>query len=114
MSPRFLVPRLRLAEPGDEGRSSLNIFKMRLGVRDRRLVFDVRGARHGSQHLEHFKNGVDLGHGRAHSVCRDRKSTRLNSRHTVISYAVFCLKKKTELRSLSALQPDDSSPTVEL
>src|SRR5436190_8818588 len=29
--------------------------------------------------------------------CRpaDRKSTRLNSSHTVISYAVFCLKKKT-------------------
>src|SRR5438034_2813508 len=26
----------------------------------------------------------------------DRKSTRLNSSHTVISYAVFCLKKKTE------------------
>src|SRR5438034_6600801 len=28
------------------------------------------------------------------SVYRDRKSTRLNSSHTVISYAVFCLKKK--------------------
>src|SRR5438132_3820659 len=27
---------------------------------------------------------------------RDRKSTRLNSSHTVISYAVFCLKKKIE------------------
>src|SRR5256885_8226116 len=27
---------------------------------------------------------------------RDRKSTRLNSSHLVISYAVFCLKKKTE------------------
>src|SRR5260221_4586200 len=27
----------------------------------------------------------------------DRKSTRLNSSHTVISYAVFCLKKKTEV-----------------
>src|SRR5436190_6187098 len=26
--------------------------------------------------------------------CEDRKSTRLNSSHTVISYAVFCLKKK--------------------
>src|SRR5438034_6080944 len=26
----------------------------------------------------------------------DRKSTRLNSSHTVISYAVFCLKKKTQ------------------
>src|SRR5438034_8489768 len=29
---------------------------------------------------------------------RDRKSTRLNSSHTVISYAVFCLKKKTRNR----------------
>src|SRR5436190_3878444 len=28
-------------------------------------------------------------------VGADRKSTRLNSSHTVISYAVFCLKKKT-------------------
>src|SRR5437588_7323059 len=27
-------------------------------------------------------------------VFKDRKSTRLNSSHTVISYAVFCLKKK--------------------
>src|SRR5438445_7375137 len=27
---------------------------------------------------------------------RDRKSTRLNSSHANISYAVFCLKKKTE------------------
>src|SRR3712207_7077042 len=27
---------------------------------------------------------------------RDRKSTRLNSSHTVISYAVFCLKKKIQ------------------
>src|SRR5260221_10959321 len=27
---------------------------------------------------------------------RDRKSTRLNSSHTVISYAVFCLKKKDD------------------
>src|SRR5438034_7233659 len=30
----------------------------------------------------------------------DRKSTRLNSSHTVISYAVFCLKKKTQERKL--------------
>src|SRR5256885_10178319 len=28
------------------------------------------------------------------SIGRDRKSTRLNSSHLVISYAVFCLKKK--------------------
>src|SRR5947209_9807751 len=32
-----------------------------------------------------------------HSICfRDRKSTRLNSSHANISYAVFCLKKKKE------------------
>src|SRR5437588_6975187 len=30
----------------------------------------------------------------------DRKSTRLNSSHTVISYAVFCLKKKKKSRQL--------------
>src|SRR5256885_3792382 len=29
-------------------------------------------------------------------VSRDRKSTRLNSSHLVISYAVFCLKKKNK------------------
>src|SRR2546422_8184146 len=28
--------------------------------------------------------------------CRDRKSTRLNSSHGYISYAVFCLKKKKQ------------------
>src|SRR5688572_31353602 len=30
---------------------------------------------------------------------RDRKSTRLNSSHSQISYAVFCLKKKKELKN---------------
>src|SRR2546426_12641789 len=32
---------------------------------------------------------------------RDRKSTRLNSSHLVISYAVFCLKKKKKNRSMA-------------
>src|SRR5256885_12834167 len=32
----------------------------------------------------------------------DRKSTRLNSSHLVISYAVFCLKKKKTAETLSA------------
>src|SRR5476649_2976983 len=31
----------------------------------------------------------------------DRKSTRLNSSHTVISYAVFCLKKKNNKQTLA-------------
>src|SRR2546429_5600351 len=33
----------------------------------------------------------------------DRKSTRLNSSHGYISYAVFCLKKKNTLRTSHAL-----------
>src|SRR5215216_5804570 len=32
---------------------------------------------------------------------RDRKSTRLNSSHQIISYAVFCLKKKNQYRAVS-------------
>src|SRR3712207_7886870 len=35
-----------------------------------------------------------VAHEWAHSVVSDRKSTRLNSSHANISYAVFCLKKK--------------------
>src|SRR5690625_6622064 len=31
----------------------------------------------------------------------DRKSTRLNSSHVAISYAVFCLKKKTKKKKLN-------------
>src|SRR2546426_8533056 len=41
----------------------------------------------------------------------DRKSTRLNSSHLVISYAVFCLKKKktSHNRSPDRPQPDETS-----
>src|SRR3712207_8126884 len=40
----------------------------------------------------HLREERDMvGHGR---LSRDRKSTRLNSSHANISYAVFCLKKK--------------------
>src|SRR2546426_6948806 len=34
---------------------------------------------------------------------RDRKSTRLNSSHLVISYAVFCLKKKKKIKKREQL-----------
>src|SRR5256885_11141229 len=36
-------------------------------------------------------------------VAPDRKSTRLNSSHLVISYAVFCLKKKKTLASIALI-----------
>src|SRR5437588_7658683 len=50
--------------------------------------------------------GVPRGCGRCgtrRGSCRDRKSTRLNSSHTVISYAVFCLKKKKRILLLHFL-----------
>src|SRR2546427_9109251 len=36
-----------------------------------------------------------------HFVVGDRKSTRLNSSHSQISYAVFCLKKKKKINSIN-------------
>src|SRR2546430_5766082 len=59
-------------------------------------------------------NGLD----RAEQLlCIDRKSTRLNSSHSQISYAVFCLKKKTKtkltpqhLGSLDAVSLDPDLP----
>src|SRR5256885_6550715 len=39
---------------------------------------------------------------------RDRKSTRLNSSHLVISYAVFCLKKKTNIK-FNTLEQEDKA-----
>src|SRR5438094_3070393 len=39
----------------------------------------------------------------------DRKSTRLNSSHRTISYAVFCLKKKKQLRSETITEPQRQS-----
>src|SRR2546429_6384032 len=41
---------------------------------------------------------------------RDRKSTRLNSSHGYISYAVFCLKKKTHTHTVTGSQPQLPSP----
>src|SRR5437764_10318752 len=47
--------------------------------------------------------GPALEHARERGL-RDRKSTRLNSSHRCISYAVFCLKKKRESHSHPLLQ----------
>src|SRR5258708_14192320 len=56
-------------------------------------------ARHGLERsLEHFAGrrhqSPSLAKPPVCSVYEDRKSTRLNSSHQIISYAVFCLKKK--------------------
>src|SRR5256885_5676740 len=52
------------------------------------------------------------GDGRAQLVRRDRKSTRLNSSHLVISYAVFCLKKKKHKTALVQAHSHVNVPLV--
>src|SRR5256886_10101497 len=49
----------------------------------------------------------DLVHGGRHQAQehQDRKSTRLNSSHSQISYAVFCLKKKTATAAAASHTP---------
>src|SRR5205814_3094297 len=49
-----------------------------------------------SEHGGHSKPSHETG---AAAVSADRKSTRLNSSHLGISYAVFCLKKKKQKKS---------------
>src|SRR6266581_3158587 len=50
----------------------------------------------------HHHRGALRDHpGRYHRRYRDRKSTRLNSSHPSISYAVFCLKKKKKRRKIT-------------
>src|SRR2546426_7910582 len=43
----------------------------------------------------------------------DRKSTRLNSSHLVISYAVFCLKKKKKKERIQHTKPQANMTTTE-
>src|SRR5436309_4967703 len=61
-----------------------------LGLRDRHLQGGGRG-----------EGGDRRDAGRPHH--RDRKSTRLNSSHVKISYAVFCLKKKKIKKRLNRM-----------
>src|SRR5258708_27194700 len=42
---------------------------------------------------------------------RDRKSTRLNSSHQIISYAVFCLKKKKKKKTANDIEETSSRST---
>src|SRR5256885_13295196 len=55
------------------------------------LCFNFQG---GSPRMAQAWNFREL----LQSAKRDRKSTRLNSSHLVISYAVFCLKKKNHIQ----------------
>src|SRR5207247_9588848 len=70
---------------------ALPISDIELEVERARLVRSDGGV------IEVARRGAgDVEHEEAHHLDQDRKSTRLNSSHEWISYAVFCLKKKTK------------------
>src|SRR5687768_17864999 len=69
------------------------------GAEHRTLRGDHQAGRIALPHLG--DRGQELGQvvaGKGVALGRDRKSTRLNSSHGYISYAVFCLKKKKKDR----------------
>ena len=75
----------RLERPFDRDADVIRLLLAELGELHPKLVEVERG----DLFVEMLGQHVD--------VVLDRKSTRLNSSHVVISYAVFCLKKTTSL-----------------
>src|SRR5947208_7208580 len=71
------------------------LFRSRLG-RDRRADCADRRRHAAAAGRERALHGL--------LSTRDRKSTPLNSSHQIISYAVFCLKKKNPLNTLNLLK----------
>src|SRR5262245_62661020 len=65
--------------------------------RDRAGGGGRQGHRQRPGHEPRWRGRRPVG-GRAGGAREDRKSTRLNSSHLGISYAVFCLKKKTDAK----------------
>src|SRR5256885_3855228 len=62
------------------------------------LPISAAAGRHGQDRVVQLGPGGQVLEDRGRVRARgDRKSTRLNSSHLVISYAVFCLKKKNRL-----------------
>src|SRR5438552_2260375 len=63
-------------------------------VREARFKFNPDGSRDGGVHNTATITGRTGADGCVLAQPEDRKSTRLNASHQIISYAVFCLKKK--------------------
>src|SRR5438445_3107022 len=78
-------------------RSRYNVHRILIGTKklspDARRALQAYAACHRLELLETVARRVGLK--------RDRKSTRLNSSHANISYAVFCLKKKKKNKQIN-------------
>src|SRR5438132_4050335 len=80
--------------------AELSVGKVRAALAEVRRERAERAARRAELAAEKHQREGEVREKRAALAgqLRDRKSTRLNSSHTVISYAVFCLKKKKGTR----------------
>src|SRR3712207_7498480 len=94
------------------------LFRSHPGRRRRHLLLLRRGSRlqgrlpRGAQLRRHPPSArrVHLREQRLRHLGADRKSTRLNSSHANISYAVFCLKKKKNHRTRLVLNSETNIP----
>src|SRR3712207_7611783 len=77
------------------------LFRSHSCLHPRHMATDTPSNGADEQTSHHRSALVMRGH--SHSIRSDRKSTRLNSSHANISYAVFCLKKKTQYLTTSSL-----------
>src|SRR5258708_31270759 len=78
--------------------------------RSRRHVVEPgggHGAREGMPGPRQRRHGGSAPDRDRRSPMRDRKSTRLNSSHQIISYAVFCLKKKKKKDKKNSQDSDE-------
>src|SRR2546430_11561430 len=74
-----------------------------------------RSRRHPSRHEAGEHPALRARRGKGRRLWRDRKSTRLNSSHSQISYAVFCLKKKnTKIITETDHLVDSTKPIIAL
>src|SRR5256885_949723 len=84
----------------------LVVFETTLAAQGQAVAFSqaiAQGARQlAEEHEDQFELLVDVRRARMQRIRPDRKSTRLNSSHLVISYAVFCLKKKNNYKHRAA------------
>src|SRR2546430_5677411 len=121
-------PRVRVLQHGDDGRERGRVPDLAERIEgvphhEPALVTEPRqqrGDRRHSHPREHFTHPYPdppvwlvREERREHLDGLDRKSTRLNSSHSQISYAVFCLKKKktTHIHITTSLDTDLTSPT---
>src|SRR5258708_10031559 len=77
--------------PASAARRKISLTKGKLGKEKRQGLTQFLTC---GERLDHIRQSV--------KEKLDRKSTRLNSSHQIISYAVFCLKKKTKVNDVPA------------